>query len=600
MRLTLVMAASLVLAPNFSTAAEQDAASLYQARCAFCHDKPVDRVPGRDTLKSLPADAIDKALTTGAMAPMAQGLSREQIRDIAAYLGAAPIATAAAGVAITCTAPAGRYAIRDTDWNGWSRDLDSHRFQPRPGLSADEVPRLKVKWVHRYAGRSAYGQPTIVGGRVYLTSSTGRVSALDAKTGCELWGHEAGVGVKSAVMVADLGEGRFAAIFGDESAFAHAIDAETGKPLWKTKLDPHALARVTGHAKVHAGRVYMPVSSVEISVAGRNPAYPCCSFQGSLVALDAKTGAILWKTHSLTKPPAPFKKNSAGTQMQGPAGASIWSAPTLDVKRNLVYVGTGNSYTDVEDLGSNAIQALDMATGARKWVTQATPRDAYLVGCSKALAGVGNCPEAPGPDHDFGSAPILQTLPDGKQLLVASQKSGMVYGLEPDTGKIVWERRVGTGSALGGVEHDPAADGERVYVAVSDLIARPDPRPGLNALNPATGEVLWHVPTPEAKCAWGVARCARAQPAAVTAMPGIVFSGSFDGHIRAYEAATGKIVWAHDTGQAYKAVDGAEARGGSIDFGGTTIADGTVYVNSGYGLWGHIGHVLIAFTVDGH
>lgn len=376
MRLTLVMVASLLLAPGLGTAAEEDAPGLYQARCAVCHDKPLDRMPSRDTLKALPADAIEKALTSGAMKAQAEGLSGAQIQALAAYLGTAPVvASSASG---SCTAPAGRFALRDTDWNGWSRDLVSHRFQPRPGLTAAQVPRLKVKWVHRYPGRSAYGQPSIVSGRVYVTSSTGRVSALDTRTGCELWGHEAGVGVKSTVVVADIGDGRFAAIFGDESAFAHALDAETGKPLWKTRLDTHALARVTGHAKVHAGRVYMPVSSVEIAVAGRNPAYPCCTFQGSLVALDAKTGQVMWKTASLTRPPAPFKINSAGTQMQGPAGASIWSAPTLDLKRNLVYVGTGNSYTDVEDVGSNAIHALDMTTGVRKWVTQATPRDAYL------------------------------------------------------------------------------------------------------------------------------------------------------------------------------------------------------------------------------
>jgi polyvinyl alcohol dehydrogenase (cytochrome) len=599
MRLIAALTAALLFAPPLAQAAEPDADGLYRVRCAVCHDKPAERMPGRDTLKALPADAIEKALTTGVMKSQAEGLAAAEIRALAAYLGAASVVAAAPTA--SCTAAAGRFGIREHDWNGWSRDLHSARFQPQPGLSAEQVPRLRVKWVHRYAGRSAYGQPSIVGGRVFVTASTGRVSALDAKTGCELWGYDAGSGVKSAVMVADLGSDapvRFAAIFGDESAHAHAIDADTGKPLWKTRLDTHALARVTGHAKVHDGRVYMPVSSIEIAVAGRNPSYPCCTFQGSLVALDAKTGQVIWKTASLTKPPAPFR-NTAGTQMHGPAGAAIWSAPTLDLQRKLVYVATGNSYTDVEDAGSNAVQALDMATGERKWVNQATPRDNYLVGCTRGTAGVGNCPEQLGPDHDFGSAPLLQTLPDGRQILIASQKSGMVYGLVPDTGKTVWQRRVGAGSALGGVEHDPAADGERVYVPVSDLIARPDPKPGLNALNPATGEVLWHVPTPEAKCAWGTVRCARAQSAAVTAMPGVVFAGSFDGHIRAYESASGKLLWSYDTAVRHTAVDGTPTSGGSIDFGGTTIADGIVYVNSGYGLWGHIGHALIAFSVDG-
>jgi polyvinyl alcohol dehydrogenase (cytochrome) len=464
------------------------------------------------------------------------------------------------------------------------------------------VPRLKVKWVHKYPGRSAYGQPTLVGGRVFVTSSTGRVSALDAASGCELWAYEAGQGVKSPIVVADLGPdapARYAAFFGDEKAFAHAVDAETGKGLWKTQLDTHAVARVTGPSKYFEGRLYMPLSSVEEAAAGRDPRYPCCTFRGSVVSLDAKTGRVIWKTYSIENPPAPFKKNSAGTQMFGPAGGAIWSSPTIDRQRRLLYVATGNSYTDVEEEGSNAIQAWELDSGRRKWVTQATPKDSYLVSCNKGNAGVGNCPETAGPDHDFGSPPLLRTLPGGKQILVASQKSGTVYGIDPADGKILWQRQVGTGGPLGGVQHGPAADATHAYVAVSDVATRVNPRPGLTALKLDDGTPLWHVPTPAAQCQWGAARCARAQAAAVTAIPGVVFSGAFDGHIRAYAAGSGEIIWQHDTGQSYTTVDGSAARGGTIDFGGTTVADGVVYVNSGYGLWGSVGHVLIAFSVDG-
>ncbi len=584
-----------------TAADESDPAALYQQHCAACHEQTTDRTPSRDALRALPPEAITAALSTGVMKQQGSVFNATQIRSMALHLSSKPFSEGMAK-GNACIQPAGPLVLKDTDWNSWGRDLENSRFQPQPGLSAADVPRLKVKWVHKYPGRSAYGQPTLVGGRVFVTSSTGRVSALDAGSGCELWAYEAGQGVKSPVVVATLGTdgpARHVAFFGDEKAFAHAVDAETGKPLWKTQLDSHALARVTGPSKYFEGRLYIPVSSIEISVAGRNPNYPCCSFRGSVLALDAKTGRVIWKTHSIATEPAAFKKNSLGNTMFGPAGASVWSSPTIDVKRRVVYVGSGNSYTDVEDIGSNAIHALDLDTGQRKWVVQATPKDSYLVGCNRGNAGVGNCPETIGPDHDFGSPPLLRTLPNGKQILIASQKSGTVYGMSPDDGKILWRQQVGTGSALGGVEHGPAADASHVYVAVSDVAARVNPRPGLTALKLETGEVLWHVPTPTAQCEWGPVRCFRAQAAAVTAMPGVVFSGGFDGHIRAYAAASGDIIWSHDTAQSHPVVGGGVAKGGSIDFGGTTIADGVVYVNSGYGLWGSIGHLLIAFTVDG-
>jgi polyvinyl alcohol dehydrogenase (cytochrome) len=602
---TVLLAGLLGMAAVVAGAADtSDSSALYQQRCAACHEQAADRIPSRQTLRSLTPESITAAMSTGAMKPHAAGLDETQMRSLALYLSEKPFAAASATSAASnvCTRPAGPFALKETDWNSWGRDLENTRFQPQPGLLAADVPRLKVKWVYKYPGRSAYGQPTLVGGRVFVTSSTGRVSALDAASGCELWAYEAGAGVKSPIVVAATnpgGQARHAAFFGDEKAFAHAVDAETGKPLWKTQLDAHTLARVTGPSNYFEGRLYVPLSSVEESAAGRDAHYPCCTFRGSVVALDANTGRVIWKAYAIEKPPAAFKKNSADTQMHGPAGAAIWSSPTIDRKRRLLYFATGNSYTDVEDEGSNSIQAVELDTGHRKWVTQATPKDSYLVYCNKGNAGAGNCPQTAGPDHDFGSPPLLRTLPNGKQILLASQKSGAVYGINPEDGKIIWQRQVGTGSALGGVQHGPAADSTHAYVAVSDIAARVNPRPGLTALRLEDGEPLWHMPTPAAKCQWGVARCARAQAAAVTAMPGVVFSGSLDGFIRAYAAHSGEIVWQHDTGQAYTTVDGSTASGGSIDFGGTTVADGVVYVNSGYGLWGSVGYVLIAFSVDG-
>jgi len=284
--------------------------------------------------------------------------------------------------------------------------------------------------------------------------------------------------------------------------------------------------------------------------------------------------------------------------MYGHDGGAIWSAPTLDLKRKVIYVGTGNSYTDVPTGHSDAIIAFELKTGKLKWVNQLTPKDNFLVGCRQP--GVGNCPEDAGPDYDFGSSPILHTLPGGKQVILAGQKSGVVYALDPDhEGKILWQVRLGAGGALGGIEWGFAADEQNVYVPVAD-VSGPGRKPGITALSSATGKLLWHVPAPPANCSWGTVRCNNSQSAAATIIPGVVFSGTVDGHLRAYSTKDGTIIWDYDTAQPIATVNAGQTRGGAVDGGGPTIANGILYTNSGYGrIVGQPGNLLLAFTVDG-
>lgn len=284
--------------------------------------------------------------------------------------------------------------------------------------------------------------------------------------------------------------------------------------------------------------------------------------------------------------------------MYGPAGGAIWSAPTLDLKRKVIYVGTGNSYTDIPTAHADAIIALDMDTGKIKWVNQVTPKDNFLVGCRQP--GVGNCPEEAGPDYDFGSSPILRTLPGGKQVILAGQKSGVIYALDPDEkGKVLWQVKLGIGGALGGIEWGFAADEQNVYVPVADVFGA-GRKPGITALKTATGEQLWHVPAPAANCSWGKVRCNNSQSAAATLIPGVVFSGTTDGHLRAYLTRDGTIIWDYDTALPIATVNGGETKGGALDGGGPTIANGVLYTNSGYGrIVGQPGNLLLAFTVDG-
>ncbi len=585
-----------------AVATSPEGEAIYKQRCAVCHDNPGDRIPPLFLIRRRYAEDVIQTLTSGSMKQQAAGLSAEQIKALALHLtGKQPGLPLQLNNKVNlCGGTPVQLNLKAPNWNGWGRDYDNSRFQPKPGLKAEDVPRLKVKWAWAHPGPMATGQPTIIGDRLYVTTEMGQLYCLNAQTGCTYWTMNAGATVVAAMSVGALPAGspaKYAVYFGDAKSQLQAVDAMTGKLLWKTKVEDHFLARITGAPVLYRNRIYVPVSSYE-ETAGRDPKYECCKFRGSVVALNANTGKIIWKTFTVQEEPKPFKKNSTGTQMYGPAGGAIWSAPTLDVKRNVLYVGTGNSYTDVETGQTDAIMAFDLTTGKVKWTNQLTPKDNYLVGCRQP--GVGNCPKEAGPDYDFGSSPILRTLPNGKQILITGQKSGAVYGLDPDNnGKKIWEAKVGGGGALGGIEWGFAADAENVYVPMAD-VGGPNRKPGITALQIATGAKRWYVPAPPAKCNWGTTRCNNAQSAAATLIPGVVFSGTMDGHLRGYATKDGTILWDYDTAAPIQTVNAGLTKGGTLDGGGPTVANGVLYTNSGYGrIVGQPGNLLLAFTVDG-
>jgi polyvinyl alcohol dehydrogenase (cytochrome) len=576
-----------------------DGAAIFHQKCAVCHDNPNGRIPSRDTIAGMQPDAVIFDLTFGVMQPQGLGLSADEIAAVAAFVtGKASSPGAQPNPEANRCADAGPpVRLTGSQWNGWGHDTENSRYQADPGIKPEDVPKLKVKWAFAYPGPLVGTQPTVVGDHLYVATTTGLLYSLNAKTGCTYWTFQAESDVRAPVsvgLVEDSSGAKAAVYFGDlMKASAYAVDAESGKLLWKTKVDDHPLARITGAPVLYKNRLYVPVSSQEEGF-GAVETYECCTFRGSLVALDVRTGKILWKTYPIKDPPRPFKKTSAGVQMFGPAGAAIWSAPTIDEKRKVIYVGTGNSFTDVDTDATDAIVAMDIQTGRIKWVTQATAHDNYLFGCN--VPGKGICPDPVGPDYDFGASPILRTLPNGKQVILAAQKSGMAYALDPDdNGKILWKVQVGPGSMGGGVQYGFAADREAAYVPIGN---RSDS--SLSALKIADGRTIWHKPAPAGVCSWGTKGCAGVESAAVSVIPGIVFSGSTDGHLRAYSTADGSVVWDFDTAGAYEAVNGVRANGGSLGTEGPTVANGILYVNSGEGRFsGHRGNALIAFTVDG-
>jgi polyvinyl alcohol dehydrogenase (cytochrome) len=531
-------------------------------------------------------------MLTGSMRTQGARLSGPERRAVAEYVTgralSGDVRGAARGRCSDSVASSRRGSPDAASWNGWSpgqRNTRSQTFEDA-GLAADQFPRLRLKWAFGFPDASvAWAQPAIVDGRLFVGSQNGTVYALDATTGCIHWTFTARGGVRTAITV---GDGR--AYFGDTTGRAYAVDAASGASVWVSQVDDHRLARITGSPVLDDGRLLVPVSSYEES-QGADPSYPCCTFRGSLAALDAASGRLVWRTYFAGEPQR-RGTSTAGVPLWGPSGAAVWSAPTIDRARRRVYVATGNAYSAPASDMSNAVVAIDAATGAVVWSRQFTAGDVYLTGCR---AGNPNCPEVNGPDVDFGSPPMLVNAA-GRDMLVIGQKSGWAFAIDAADGREVWRYRAGQGGLLGGIEWGAAADSTNAYFAVSD-VTHPQPG-GLHAVNLATGQRAWFAPPVAPACARGTG-CNAAQSAAVTAIPGAVLSGAFDGVLRAYSTADGTPLWQFDTNREFDTLNGVPARGASIGAGGPAVAGGMVYVGSGYGAFlGRPGNVLLAFGVE--
>ncbi len=613
------------------TAAEQALGQrLYQERCAGCHENPTDRAPSRTVLSKNPVSFILGSLRNGAMAPMAEGLSLDEMVAIARYVSKVPEqemtdinpsliwGSSVEGTPLDaplCDKPARPVNLAHKDqWNGWSPTKDNARFQRNPGFDARDVGRLKLKWAFKYPG-AKNGQATVIGDRLFTTSMSGAVYALNARTGCVYWRYAGEAATRSSVTIAALPKGapaKHALFLSDWTKSAVALDPETGKILWKTVVDDQPGLQMTGAPTYWDGKLFVPISSGNEAFA-QSPNWVCCKFRGALVALDAVTGKILWKRYTTDQEPRPFKVNKAGKQMWGPSGGAIWVAPTIDARRRLIYVGTSNSYTDVPYDNADSVLAIEVDTGRIRWARQLTANDNYIDGCrgpeGKRPA---NCPSPVGPDWSIGAAVILQPLPNGGDILLVGQKSGMMWALDPaNDGAVKWRQQLSRGSELGGIEFGTASDGRLVYAGVSDIVLGRNGKPGLWAMDIATGKVIWNQPTsPTPKCRWEGFWCHGALSQAISVMPGLVFAGSYDGHFRAYDTRTGEVRWDFDTGsRPVLSLKGEMVFGGVMDGGGPTIAGGMVYVHSGYAgrsgatagrdMLNADGNVLMAFSIDG-
>lgn len=568
---------------------------IFKAKCAGCHEPAVGRAPTRELLAGRSPEEVYDALTIGAMRPMAEGMTSAEIYGVVRFItGKSPVPQVAQGPDPNLCKTNGPLQPNGPQWNGWGRDLANSRYQPKPGFATADVGRLKVKWAFAYPG-TKNTEPLVFGDRVFVASMGGKVYSLDAKTGCVHWRFDYRGGGRASMSIGKLASAPngYALYFGDDRMFVHAFDAGSGKELWNVRVADHKVGRVTGSPALYDGVLYVPLSASEES-QGNVAAYSCCTFIGTVVAVDAAKGKLLWTQSILNETPHPTRKNPAGTQMYGPAGGAIWSAPTVDPKRGQLYVATGDSYTEIEHPTSDAVVAMDLKTGKIRWVNQVLAKDNFMSGTINGPLG------QRGPDYDFGSSPELVSLPGGKTLLITGNKSSIVYAMDPDTGKTVWQTpKLGSGGAGGGVEWGSATDGQIVYAPLADFPGRG--RPGLAAVSVTDGKVLWQIDSPKnLPCNVPSGRCLPGYSQAATAVPGAVFAGALDGRLRAYAAADGKVLWEYDTTTPVDTVNGVKAAsGGSLDMGGAAIAGGMMFIHSGYGGSAGASNLLLAFSVDG-
>ena len=590
----------------------QGGEDIFRSSCLECHEQGTARAPSQMVLSGLSPKAVVAALEDGVMRAEGAELTTEQKIAVAEYVTGREHSGAMLPESAFCGLRGSPPDLGQISWMGFAGNLAGTGYQggERAGITATDVPRLRLRWAFAFPDASQMrSSATVVGDVALVGGQFGEVIGLDLETGCTRWSFEAAASVRSAVLIAprprrdDDAEATPVAYFVDNLTYAYALDVGNGELLWKTKVGWHAASVTTGSPALFNGRLYVPISSIEVVTAG-DPRYECCTSSGAVAALDPATGEVDWYHRVIPGYPEEVGKNGIGVTLWAPSGAPVWSSPTVDAERGLVYAGTGENYTRPTTATSDAILALDATTGELAWSFQATADDAFNMACT-SFRYRQNCPDPAGPDHDFGMAPMLVRRDDGKDILVAGQKSGMVWALDPDRdGEVLWSVRVGKGGALGGIHWGMASDGRYAYATVSDrnavivdMAPEHEESPGLYAIDLMTGEVAWRAEVPEDSCEDRRA-CFRALSAAPTVIDGAVFAGGLDGWIRAYDTLDGSTLWEYDTAREHPVVGGGTGRGGAIDGPGPVVADGILFVNSGYGLFGQMpGNLLLAFDV---
>ena len=581
-----------------------DGMALYQAHCAACHNGQVPRAPHMITFSTMGADTLLNAMNNGVMRAQASALSATEREVLAGFL--AGEAMVPPKPILACAEPIS--ALADSDaaaMQGWGGNAENHRHSDGAvaGLDRNNVDQLALKWVFAYPGAlRARSQPLVHDGVIFVGSQSGDIYALDLESGCAHWTYSAGAEVRSSLSLGQVpGREDPVLYMGDFSATVHAIDASDGSLVWRASVGDHPDATITGSPKLHDGSLYVPISSSEWATAA-DPGYACCTFRGGVVSVDAASGELNWRAHVIDKPAAETgETNPFGAARKGPAGAPVWNSPTIDAKRGVLYVGTGEAYTSPAADTRDAVLAFSLATGERQWAKQLLGGDAWNMACF--IGEAANCPEEDGPDLDIGASTVLWSGGERDYLLVG-QKSGDVYALDPDRGgAVVWHNKVGRGGFLGGVHWGMSVNDDSLFVPIADTTITGrfsgPVFPGVHALDPTSGTKRWYTPS-VADCEGKspIPVCDQGMSAAITSTDQLVFAGTLDGNLKAYDSVSGEIIWSFDTYGEFESVSGEMALGGSIESDGPVLYKGHVIVNSGYQFGARMpGNALMVFSL---
>lgn len=603
--------------PVAQTSGPHPGEAIYKARCAMCHDNPeTTKAPPRETLAKMSPGDITNSLITGIMIPQAVGLSSKDISDVSNYLGKAEVEEETWTQAMMC--PASRAtpkldAAPTVATFGFDQSNKRQLDPAKVGLGGKDLTTLELAWTIAFPKAiTMRSQAAVVGNSLFLPvgESNNRLFAFDISDNqkpCLQWIYTADQTLRTSAGYGVRPDGKKVVMVGDMAGVIHQVDAMTGKELWTGHIGLFPTSISTGTPVLVGDKVIAPSSQYEIMLAAQDT-YECCKIHGGVVALDAMTGKRVWEGHTMEQA-KPIKDRGDGKMIWGPSGAPVWNSPSVDLKRQQLYVGTGEANSAPAHHNTNALIAFSLKDGSIKWTHQATPNDVFNVGCTPT-GGKMNCPtkeETVFRDVDFGASTIIAKAPNGKELVLAGQKSGTVWAMNPDTGKVEWRRDIGTGGPNGGVHWGIAADDTHVYAPIS-YIGRsipgqdvsPDLKPGLYAVNLNDGSMDWqfHV-TPDCTDARKkfVPRCNGlfGLSGAPTVIGDHIITGGLDGRVYMLEKKTGKLVWTFDTAREFTTLNGVAGNGGSVDNASIIAANGLVLLNSGYGLFGQgAGNVMIA------
>jgi polyvinyl alcohol dehydrogenase (cytochrome) len=579
--------------------------AVYKQYCASCKGLPGGTSsPTRETLARMSSGQISNALITGKMIAQAGPLSSQQVSYVSDYLSDAAAVDDTWLAAMRC--PANRRTPRlDTQptVSTFGFDIRNRRnlSYAQAGLKAADLSNLEIAWVIGFPDAvTMRSQAAVVGNSIFVPvgESKNRVFAFDisdkAKP-CLQWVFEGERTIRTSAGYGVRKDGRRVIMVGDMGAYIHMIDATNGKELWSSHMGLFPGSISTATPVLVGDKVIAPSSQYEIMMAAQ-PNYECCKTHGGVVALDAMTGKRVWEGHTMENA-KPIRDRGDGKMLWGPAGAPVWNSPSIDVKRNRLYVGTGEANSDTAHKNTDALMSFDLTTGKILWSHQATADDVFNVGCGPTGGGLNCSKNTVFRDVDFGASTILATKPDGKDIVVAGQKSGTVWAMNPDDGSVVWRTHIGTGGPNTHVYAPISYPGRTIpgQEVPADL------RPGLYAVNLQDGTIDWKFevkPDCTDQRKKFVPRCGSlfGLSGAPTVIGDHIVTGGLDGRVYVVERKTGKLVSQWDTARDFDTLNGVKGNGASVDNASIIAANGLLIMNSGYGLFGQgAGNVMIGY-----